>query len=62
MKRFCYSAGEIEFADTQCDLCIYQISGEEKSCQKFENKPNEILLNEKKCPYVRSAKYVDLDE
>lgn len=60
MEKFCYSAGEIEIAATQCDLCIYQTGGNQDACQKFEEKPIEVLLNKRKCMYVRNAKFVDL--
>lgn len=60
MDKFCYSAGELEFGATQCDLCIFQLDGSDETCQKFERKPKEILLDEKKCPYIRNAKFMDL--
>lgn len=60
MEKFCYSAGEIEIAATQCDLCIYQIDGNKDSCQKFVEKPKDVLQNKRKCEYVRNAKFVDL--
>ena len=60
MDKFCYYAGEIEIADTQCGLCVFQIPGSTETCQKFECKPKEILSNERKCPYVRNAKLMEL--
>lgn len=60
MDKFCYSAGEIEIASTQCELCIFSIKDHKETCQKFEVKPGEIIRNEKKCPYVRNAKLIDL--
>ena len=62
MDKFCHSAGEIEVAATQCDLCIFQINGSKEICQKFADKPKEILLNERKCPYVRNSKLMDLGD
>ena len=60
MEKFCYSAGEIEIAATQCDLCIYQIEDNRTACQKFVEKPEEVLQNKRKCVYVRNAKLLDL--
>jgi hypothetical protein len=60
MSKFVYEANEVEFVDSQCDLCIYRLEGQPCSCKKYQEKPAEILKNEKKCPYVRTSTYIDL--
>jgi hypothetical protein len=55
MSKFVYEANEVEFVDSQCDLCIYRLEGQPCSCKKYQEKPAEILKNEKKCPYVRTS-------
>ena len=60
MNKFWYAAGEIEIADSQCELCIYRLEGNQTACEKFQEKPTEIVHNEEKCPYVRNKNFVDL--
>lgn len=61
MEKFCYAAGEIEIAENQCELCMYRTEGCRESCEKYAEKPMDILLDERKCPYIRNAKLMDLE-
>ena len=60
MDKFCYSAGELEFGSSQCDLCKYRFADRADACQKYEEKPKDIVEDERKCPYMRHEKFLDL--
>lgn len=60
MSKFVYEADDVELADCQCDLCVYRLEGRPGRCEKYPEKPREILNDEKKCPYMRTPDYIDL--
>ncbi len=52
MNKFLYSENEIEFSRTQCGLCIFRNPDSDTSCQKYEQKPDEVLKGQIKCPQL----------
>lgn len=49
MEKYTYGAGEMEIAETQCDLCAYQCKDPDR-CEKYEVKPKVVYTNEAICP------------
>lgn len=60
MEKFVYSENEIKIAKTQCGLCIFRDDKDEASCQKYAQKPNEVLEGQIRCPYLRATNILDL--
>lgn len=60
MSKFCYEEGELQFADCQCEFCIYYNNGarsEECPVELLDKiKGNEIL-----CPKMKEQSNFDLD-
>lgn len=53
-ERFVYQTGDIEMRKTQCDFCQYRNKTNFQICEKYpDRKPESILLNEKKCEYLK---------
>lgn len=59
MEKFVYSANEIQIARTQCGLCIYRDEKCENSCQKYAQKPEEVLDGTIRCPYLKTTNLLD---
>lgn len=51
MSRFVYEEGEFELADLQCEMCAFWRAQTPRSCEKYSQKPPEILSNQEKCPF-----------
>ena len=49
MNRFTWEKGELDIADSQCQLCDHW-DPQEKKCRRFEEIPQEVITNEKRCP------------
>jgi len=60
MDKFVYSENEIQFAWVQCELCLFRDDESETSCQKYAQKPDEVLKGEIRCPYLRTTNILDL--
>ena len=59
MEKFVYSENEIKIAKTQCGLCIFRNESCEESCQKYSQKPAEVLKGTSKCPYLKTTNLLD---
>ena len=59
MKKFVYSENEIKISKTQCGLCVFRDESCEDSCQKYSQKPTEVLQGKTKCPYLKTTNLLD---
>ena len=59
-NRFTYLQGEIAWGKSQCGLCVYRFADREESCEKYDSKPKQILMDEKKCPFIRLKGQIEL--
>ena len=55
MSKYIYETGDIEVARNQCWFCKYNREKEQSSCDQYENKPREVLLNTKLCPFLKDV-------
>ncbi len=60
MEKFVYGENELKIAKTQCGLCVYCNPEQENSCEKYVQKPAEVLEGKVKCPCLRTASILDL--
>ena len=60
MDKFVYGENEIQFSKTQCGLCIYRDDSCETACQKYAQKPAEVLEGATRCPYLKVTDLFDL--
>ena len=51
MSSFEYEEGELELIDLQCELCAFWRQKTPRSCEKYPQKPLNILQNEERCPF-----------
>lgn len=59
MDKFVYSENEIKISKTQCGLCIFRDKDYEDSCEKYSQKPDEVLKGTTKCPYLKTTTLLD---
>lgn len=59
MEKYVYSKDEIKIAKTQCGLCIFRDKNREESCQKYSQKPTDVLDGISKCPYLKTTSILD---
>lgn len=55
MEKFVYSENELKIAKTQCGLCIFRDNNSETSCQKYAQKPVDVLEGKIRCPYLKTT-------
>lgn len=55
MEKFVYSENEIKISKTQCGLCIFRDDNCETACQKYLQKPTEVLEGKSRCPYLKTT-------
>ena len=60
MEKFVYTENEIKISKTQCGLCIFRDDQQENSCQKYSQKPEEVLKGTSRCPYLKTTNLLDL--
>ena len=59
MGKFVYEKNEVKFAETQCGLCIFQKENCENACEKYLQKPIEILEGKIRCSYLKTTNLLD---
>ena len=60
MEKFIYGENELKISKTQCGLCVYCDHQQETACEKYVQKPVEILEGKIKCPWLRIESILDL--
>jgi len=54
--KFISQPGDLKFMKTPCDGCVFQDKDNDNKCQKYEQKPSEIIENKKaKCESYRTG-------
>lgn len=60
MNRF-YEEDDATLVDLQCELCVFWNPATPRSCRNYPEKPQAVLNNEQRCPFLRWKDLVDLD-
>lgn len=60
MQKFSYEKGDLNFAPTQCHLCVHRMEDSSDSCNMIVKIPEEILQDQCKCPYLREENEVEM--
>ena len=54
-NKFVAQPGDLVFIKTQCDGCVFQNKADESKCEKYEQKPSNIIESKSKCDLYRTG-------